>query len=152
MRLNPDLSPNLEDVILKALEKDCSLRYQHASEMRVDLQRLKRDAGSGVSSGKAVPQVSQALEGCQETIVVAAIQKRRLKQIHEDAMNYDRYDALERSTEWRVPDRFERNPAEFVPDSPGTLSRNANSHASNHEMGIENSHPSHCAKDIPSTW
>ena len=62
VRFNPELPPNLEDVILKALEKDCSLRYQHASEMRADLQRLKRDAGLGESSsGKAKPQVSQAL-------------------------------------------------------------------------------------------
>jgi eukaryotic-like serine/threonine-protein kinase len=50
VRLNPDLAPKLEDIINKALEKDCSLRYQHASEMRADLQRLKRDTDSGKSS------------------------------------------------------------------------------------------------------
>jgi eukaryotic-like serine/threonine-protein kinase len=47
MRLNPDIPPKLEDVINRALEKDRELRYQHASEMRSELMRLKRDTSSG---------------------------------------------------------------------------------------------------------
>ncbi len=47
VRLNRDVPPKLEDIINKALEKDRNLRYQHASEMRSDLQRLKRDTDTG---------------------------------------------------------------------------------------------------------
>jgi hypothetical protein len=44
-RLNPELPAELERIVLKCLEKDRNLRYQHASEIRTDLQRLKRDSG-----------------------------------------------------------------------------------------------------------
>jgi serine/threonine protein kinase len=47
VRLNPDLPADLERIITKCLEKDRNLRYQHASEVRTDLQRLKRDTESG---------------------------------------------------------------------------------------------------------
>jgi len=47
VRLNHAVPPRLEDIINKALEKDRNLRYQHASEMRTDLQRLKRDTETG---------------------------------------------------------------------------------------------------------
>jgi eukaryotic-like serine/threonine-protein kinase len=44
-RVNPGVPDDLERIITKALEKDRSLRYQHASEIAADLQRLKRDTG-----------------------------------------------------------------------------------------------------------
>ena len=46
VRLNPDVPVKLEEVINKCLEKDRNLRYQHASEIRADLRRLKRDTDS----------------------------------------------------------------------------------------------------------
>ena len=54
-QLNPRVTRRLEQIILKALEKNRDFRYQHASEMRADLQRLKRDAESGTVSAVIEP-------------------------------------------------------------------------------------------------
>ncbi len=61
-RLNPEMPAKFEEIIHKGLEKDPSLRYQHASDLRADLQRLKRDFDSGRSASvpalPAQPEVS----------------------------------------------------------------------------------------------
>jgi eukaryotic-like serine/threonine-protein kinase len=49
-RLNPELPAKLEEVINKALEKERELRYQHASDIRADLQRMKRDSDSRLAA------------------------------------------------------------------------------------------------------
>jgi serine/threonine protein kinase/tetratricopeptide (TPR) repeat protein len=63
IRLNPDLPAEMERIVSKSLEKDRSLRYQHAADMRADLQRLKRDTDTGravaAASSGSVPAVQE---------------------------------------------------------------------------------------------
>jgi serine/threonine protein kinase/tetratricopeptide (TPR) repeat protein len=68
VRLNPDLPPKLEEIISKALEKDRDLRYQHASDLRSDLKRLKRDTDSGRT---AVPADSSAASSAKSSASIA---------------------------------------------------------------------------------
>jgi tetratricopeptide (TPR) repeat protein/predicted Ser/Thr protein kinase len=72
VRLNPDLPAKLEDVINKALEKDRNLRFQHAADIRADLQRLKRDTDSGRAVAAGSGPVAAAQDSSQHS--VAAMQ------------------------------------------------------------------------------
>ena len=83
IRMNPDLPPKLEDIINKALEKDRDLRYQHASDMRTDLQRLKRDTDSSRQVPVAVesvgaPGAAQAAHASSSSAVAAVAKQHRV--------------------------------------------------------------------------
>src|SRR5271165_4135533 len=70
IRLNPDLPVKLEDILNKALEKDRNLRYQHAADIRTDLQRLKRDS----DTGRAVAASSGSVGVAQDSASTPAVQ------------------------------------------------------------------------------
>jgi eukaryotic-like serine/threonine-protein kinase len=71
VRLNPDLPVELERIINKCLDKDRNLRYQHASDIRTDLQRLKRDTESTrIPASQASPD--KTFKGRKLWVVLAA--------------------------------------------------------------------------------
>jgi Tol biopolymer transport system component len=83
VRLNPDVPVELERIINRALEKDRDLRYQHASDVRAELQRLKRDTDSSrhISSASGeiaapTPAVAQPAQNTSSSTVVAAAPQR----------------------------------------------------------------------------
>jgi len=74
---NPQISPALDAIVVKALEKDRSLRYQRAAEILTDLQRLKRDTESGHVSG----QISRSVLLSEVATPSRATPRRTLKKI-----------------------------------------------------------------------
>ncbi len=66
VRLNAEVPGGLERMISKCLEKDRNLRYQYASDVRADLQRLKRDTDSGRSSATAIHERPEQSERARE--------------------------------------------------------------------------------------
>ena len=78
LRMNPDLPPELERIVNKALEKDLELRYQSAAEMRSDFKRLKRQTDSGRSAAavaETVPgrKTSRAMLAAVVVLAVAVV-------------------------------------------------------------------------------
>ncbi|MGB8889780.1 MAG: protein kinase [Candidatus Korobacteraceae bacterium] len=72
-QLNPDAAPELERIINKCLEKDRNLRYQHASEIRTDLQRMKRDSESGRLTTTPRPEASMGVARRWKAIAPAVV-------------------------------------------------------------------------------
>ena len=72
LRFNPDLPAALEQIIYKCLEKDRNLRYQHAADIRTDLQRLKRDTESAYISAAQSSAVTVGPKAKKWPIVVPA--------------------------------------------------------------------------------
>jgi eukaryotic-like serine/threonine-protein kinase len=71
--LNPNLPPRFEQILTKALEKDRNLRYQHASEIRSDLQRLQRDLDLSRSLSDRIPPAPGRSRWLIPLLVAAAI-------------------------------------------------------------------------------
>ena len=94
VRLNPGLPPKFEDIINRALEKDRELRYQHASEMKSELMRLKRDTDSGRAAvasesdhaGMGVPaRPAEQSSASSAALPAAVISRTRASAPHETA-------------------------------------------------------------------
>jgi eukaryotic-like serine/threonine-protein kinase len=79
IRLNPDLPAKVEEIIRRALEKDRNLRFQHASDLRAELQRLKRDSSSGRSDASPSGHTERVAPESQPQASGAASQRSSRK-------------------------------------------------------------------------
>jgi serine/threonine protein kinase/tetratricopeptide (TPR) repeat protein/TolB-like protein len=72
LEVNPDLPPKLGEIIDKALEKNCGLRYQSAADLCSDLKRLKRDTESGVVMAHAATTAPPRRTRRRKRLIVVA--------------------------------------------------------------------------------
>jgi serine/threonine protein kinase len=79
VRLNPDLPARLEEIINRALEKDRNLRYQNASDLRVELQRVKRDSTSGHSHKNVSAAEAPAAQPSQASAAAPTTQNHMMR-------------------------------------------------------------------------
>ncbi len=83
-RLNPAVSADVARIIDKCLEKDRALRYQHASDIRTDLQRVKRDTDSGRVTSRDFPRAPILTD--RDTIVLADFENKTGDSVFDDTL------------------------------------------------------------------
>ena len=98
VRLNCEVPAELEHIITRALEKDRELRYQHASDMRAELQRLKRDT----DSGRSAAVIPAAEEGEAETNLQATTKPLTAKQRARASASKSAATKGRRRTSWKI--------------------------------------------------
>jgi serine/threonine protein kinase/tetratricopeptide (TPR) repeat protein len=98
VRLNDEVPADLEHIISRAIEKDRNLRYQHASELRAELQRLKRDTDSGRSA--VAPSVAEEIE--TETAAPTAPKLSAAKQKLASSQSQSTAPPELRRTPWKI--------------------------------------------------
>jgi serine/threonine protein kinase/Tol biopolymer transport system component len=77
-QLNDALPPKLDEIILRALEKDRELRYQSAGEMRAELRRLARDSSSGKMQAAVPPsKVGQRVASSTQQLLMGEAKRHK---------------------------------------------------------------------------
>jgi serine/threonine protein kinase len=112
---HPETPAGLAAIINKALEKDRDLRYQHASDIRTDLKRLKRDTSSSRSEVPSSPAATAAMrESPQESVSDSVIIARVIKRHKKASMGSIAVVAAVVALVWFLPRRPPQPPAELV--------------------------------------